>query len=88
MRLEFVKLFVNKGVNVNVHEKIWLQTPLILAIKNDDIDVVKELLNTGAKIESKDIFQKTSLDYARELKHKDIYFLLVNESYKRQNTLK
>jgi ankyrin repeat protein len=75
-RSKFVKLLITNGANVNVFDKIRLQTPLHIAVPKDDIDVVKELITAGAKAKKRDIFRKSPMSYAKELGEDDIYNFL------------
>jgi ankyrin repeat protein len=75
-RIKFVKLLIKNGANVNVFDKIRLQTPLHIAVQKDDIDVVKELITAGAKTKKRDIFRKSPMNYAKDRGEDDIYNFL------------
>jgi ankyrin repeat protein len=52
------------------------KTALIYATQNQDLELVKALLEAGAKPNRIDLEDKTALDYARELGNRELVELL------------
>jgi len=48
------------------------KTPLHLAVENNHIEIIDFLIKNGFLLDKKDIFNKTPLDYARELNYYEI----------------
>jgi outer membrane protein assembly factor BamB len=48
-QLDMVKLFVERGADVNARDGIWYQTPLSTAVGRGHAEVVKFLIDAGAK---------------------------------------
>lgn len=70
-----VKLLVSNGANVNVRNSITMVTPLMLAARAGNMDIVKYLLSKGARCCAKDAEGRTVLDYVAQ-KDKKLYQLL------------
>jgi len=60
-----VKLLIKKNAFIDHQNKVG-QTPLILATINSQKEAIKELLEAGAKSETKDNYEKIALDYAKD----------------------
>ncbi|EEB15028.1 ankyrin repeat-containing protein, putative [Pediculus humanus corporis] len=63
-KIDLVKGFIKNGAGLNVQTSSKKWTPLMLAVQNQRLDVVKELLNTGCKIDVQDYKLNTALHYA------------------------
>jgi len=72
-----LKLLLEKGANPNV-QIISGQTPLIIAIAENQIEIVKILLANGADKTIADLDGKTAVDYAKEQNLDEIIVLLEN----------
>lgn len=62
--LETVRSLLHQGVNTNTARKIDQITPLMIAAKNNDVAMVKLLLQNGAAIEAEDYLGRDAFDYA------------------------
>jgi ankyrin repeat protein len=60
--LQAVKKFIEYGVDVNQKSNGF--TPLMLAARYNKVDILKVLIESGAKIDAKDENGKTALQYA------------------------
>lgn len=81
--IEVLKLFMKNGANPNqlIYQNGLIFTPLMLGIQNNNINVVKFLLEVGADVNQKakpaqirhprENNQQTPLSYARTFKHYD-----------------
>ena len=67
--------YLEKGANPNTPDKKG-DTPLMLAVWNDQAETVKILLQAGAKTELKNKKNQTALDIAKELEYQEIEALL------------
>lgn len=61
INIDIVKLLINNGANINVHEKQFGFTPLIYTITLQKIDMLKLLLDNGADINIQDNIGSTAL---------------------------
>jgi ankyrin repeat protein len=89
--LDTIKLLVSKGVNINVQyysDYEGINTPLMLAVKNENPEIVKFLIQNGAKINIKlESFGKikTALSIAIEKNNPEIIRLLIENGAKISN---
>ena len=67
-KLDFVKLLVNNGANVNMKSLIFDRSPLHFAAWDQNLKVVEYLVDHNADIFQKDISNHTALDLARNSK--------------------
>ena len=63
--MEAARVLVNDNANVNAKDDQGL-TPLLSAVKNDDVKFIAFLLQLGASPEAQDINLRNSLHYAAE----------------------
>ena len=59
--LELVKLFIEKGANVNYQNKSTGQTALLLVMDTNSVEVAKLLIESGAQVDIKDDEGQTAL---------------------------
>ncbi len=59
--VQIIKDSLQKGANVNIHEKINGNTPLILAAFYDHVEILKLLINSGANIHARCNEKNTAL---------------------------
>jgi ankyrin repeat protein len=75
-----VELLLAKGADVNLKDKNG-RTPLLLAAESADVEIVKLLLDKGAKVDAKDDDSGlTALHYAARLGNKNAAELLIARS--------
>ena len=73
-----VKVILEAGLDINVHDHDGL-TPLHYAAKNQDVDVVKMIINTsGADVRAVDKGKQTPLHIAARFSNIDIVQLLID----------
>ncbi len=65
--LASLKFFVEKGADLE--QACTSKTPLMYAVKYGQLDMVKYLVDNGAKLETKTAKGNTALDYAKKYKH-------------------
>ena len=58
---KLVRLLIDSGATINMHDKGQAWTPLHYAAREQDLEVVKMLLEVGAEVEAVDIFGNTPL---------------------------
>jgi uncharacterized protein len=75
-RLETVIVLLNAGANPNFHHTESGQTALIDATVRGYIDVVRVLLEKGAKVNDQDVNGRKPVDWARRLNRVEIEVLL------------
>ena len=80
-RLPWVKLLINKGINVNFQNGLG-STSLIMASTNGHLDMVKLLVANGGNLNLKNQGGETPLMKASEHGHLDIVKLLVDKGAK------
>ena len=73
-------LLAVKGVRVNEKSDIAEETPLFIAIKQGHVEIVKLLLDAGAKVKMKDRNQRTMLSWAAENGRTAVVELLLERS--------
>lgn len=66
-RYDVVQLCIDSGFDLNTTKRKSGITPLMLASCFNDIDMLKLLLENGAKIDNKDKFGMNAIEYARKL---------------------
>lgn len=67
----------DKKIEIKVQENGNGQTPLHLAVESNFLDVARLLLNRGARVDGKDIRDRTPLYFAIGLEHTEMVALLV-----------
>jgi|GEM_PF-4976642 len=82
-RTEWVKKFIEMGVDVNHTERESNFTALMGAVTAGRTEIVKILLENGAYIHEKDSFGFSPLDFARKMKKEEILKILEEEDLKR-----
>lgn len=65
------------GLNINTQTRQTRQTPLMLAVKKNNIDLVDLFIDMGANINQTDAYGNTALLLATKSKHNDIIFRLL-----------
>lgn len=73
---ESVKAFIENGTNIN--RKSLGLTPLMYAARYNKVEILKLLINKGAKLNVKSDKGYTALDYAKMSKADDAYQVLNN----------
>lgn len=73
----YIKLFENQNINLDVREKYRKQTALIAAAERGRVDVARLLLNAGADVNATDKYGSTALVSASSAGHADIVKLLI-----------
>jgi len=66
-RYDVVQLCIDSGFDINTTKRKSGITPLMLASCFNDIDMLKLLLENGAKIDNKDKFGMNAIEYAKKL---------------------
>ena len=61
--VEITKMLIDAGANVNLQNK-WGETALIIAVKNNNIKVVEQLLAAETNVLLKDIYNHTAITYS------------------------
>ncbi|WP_410542724.1 ankyrin repeat domain-containing protein [Wolbachia endosymbiont of Tetranychus urticae] len=56
-----------------------IDSKLLNAAERGDIDEVKHLINEGADVNAKDVYEKTPLHWAAEKGHKEIVEILLKK---------
>ena len=56
-----------------------IDSKLLNAAERGDIDKVKHLINEGADVNAKDVYEKTPLHWAAEKGHKEIVEILLKK---------
>ncbi|KAK9500655.1 hypothetical protein O3M35_001882 [Rhynocoris fuscipes] len=80
-RLEFVKLLLKSGANVNVQTKTTNMTPLHLACQNQKTQIVDILLKTNkCNMNIQDKLGNTALHYACQTNNTKLLILLLNNN--------
>ena len=64
--IRVVRLLVEKDANIEAKTRREQETPLILAANNDDLEIVRFLLDSGAEIEAQDGYEYTALHRAAD----------------------
>ena len=86
--IKTLKLLIAKDADVNNADTIFNRTPLHLAASKDNVELLKILLNSGAKTNLIDKGDKTALDIAIYHKHTKIIALLRKHGAKTAKELK
>jgi len=73
---KFIKLLINYGINVNQKNTFGF-TPLVYAIKDDNIDNINILLDAGADVDFYNPPMKTSKNILRITNNEKVYRLLI-----------
>jgi len=77
--IQIVKYLIMNGATVNYTIKSLGQTtPLMLAIKKGNIQLIQLLINAGANTKALDLENQTALDYAIKTGNKEIINLFIN----------
>ena len=80
--IDAVKVILDNHGNPNQHidmESIFSETPLILAIRQSHMDMVKLLIDHGAIIDDIDGFSRTALEFAVTSNNLDCTKLLIEK---------
>ena len=81
-RASIVSILLKKGANPNIREKKSGKTPLIKAVKTDNVKITKLLISSGADINAQDNNGNTALSLAKEAGNTKIIELLVEAGAK------
>jgi ankyrin repeat protein len=71
------KLLLAKGANPDIAEDNTGETPLIRAVENDDVVLVKALLSSKARTDKRDKLGQSALQWARKGKDRKLVALLI-----------
>ncbi|KAJ8665291.1 hypothetical protein QAD02_006953 [Eretmocerus hayati] len=77
---DIAKLLIEKGCRINKDSKSSSNTPLHIAIKQEDVEIVDILLSKGALIEAKNHVGDTPLHFAAKVKNNAIIDLLLDRT--------
>jgi len=90
--IDKIQLQIDRGVDLNCLESVSLHEagavtpnktyPLLIASKEGHKDIVELLLDTGAEIDIKGLFEETALHLAARNGHKDVVKLLIAKGAK------
>lgn len=75
-RLDLIKKLINLGLRVDTPTRKSGFTPLMLATSLNSVEIVKFLLENGAKVDSIDNSGLKAIDYARKMQSKKVLELL------------
>jgi len=75
-RVSMEKILIDAGIDVNHQDIVFGLSPLMQAIRIDDPDTVKLLMDAGARLDQKDRAGRTPADYANETGDKAILKLI------------
>lgn len=76
---EIAKLLIEKGCRINKTLKTSSNTPLHIAVRQEDVEIVKILLNKGASVECGNHWGETALHFAAKTKNDEIIDLLLTK---------
>lgn len=65
------------GANADIHDKQFMQTPLMVAAELGDEPIIRTLLDWGVKVDERDVFGRTALMWAAEKGYSGIVELLL-----------
>ncbi|EGC40275.1 hypothetical protein DICPUDRAFT_96302 [Dictyostelium purpureum] len=77
--LEYVKMFVSNGADINYYPVDLQMSPLLFAAKNGHLDVVRYLFDNGADIHCRNRDGLTSLHYATQSNSNQLLDLLLSK---------
>lgn len=72
-----VQALVDTAVDINVKDRTFGYTPLIVAARQGHIDIVQILLERGADVEATDNYGSTALYWAKKNQREEIVQLLL-----------
>jgi ankyrin repeat protein len=78
-KLSVIKNLINAGADINYHTPNDGDTPLIIAVRNGDLETIRLLLEKGAEINATDHEGYTALSWALYYGKRDIAKLLLDE---------
>lgn len=78
-RINTVRVLLQNGVDAN--EKYESETPLMIAVSHDNLELSRLLLQAGADINAKDNYGRTPLMYALEGRADTVRFLLQHKAH-------
>ncbi|KAG8677677.1 hypothetical protein FPOAC2_03809 [Fusarium poae] len=74
-----VKLLIEMGAELEERNRFW-ETPLIAAVKKQQVGIIKAILTHGADLEATDLKERNALFFAREAGDEDITLLLLERN--------
>ena len=77
-KIEFTKLFVKYGADVNARIRTCSSTPLHIAAKIGHFESVQLLLENGAQVNSRNYEQNTPLHLAAKVGHHEVVKILLD----------
>ncbi|OXU29408.1 hypothetical protein TSAR_002204 [Trichomalopsis sarcophagae] len=83
---EIAKLLIEKGCRINKTTKSSSNTPLHIAVKQKDVEIVTILLNKGASVESRNHNGETPLHFAAKTRNDEIIDLILTKIDSTVNT--
>lgn len=66
--LSVVKKLLNSGCDINIASTPGCVTPLMMAVKAEQVELIEFLLDSGASVTARDAGKATALDWALEVK--------------------
>lgn len=87
--MKVFSMFINKGVNVNPSRASWdsFSSPLICAVENNQIEIVKALIEHGVNINATNGENRNALDYAIMKNNSEMVIFLRSLGMKPKNVL-
>lgn len=80
--IDFVKLLLEKGADVNVQTTVEKMTPIMIAVAKGDVGIVKELIGKGADVNLKADKGITALIVAKKMKKQEVIDILLQAGAK------